>query len=106
MALIICPDCSREVSDRAPACPGCGAPIATSRDVDSVGTPLTTTQLTSKRLKAHALFGILLALAGAVLAWNFSEDWPPWTAAIPGFMVMIGFFWWLTARIMTWWHHR
>lgn len=23
-----CPDCGREVSDRAPSCPGCGAPIA------------------------------------------------------------------------------
>lgn len=28
MALITCPDCGREVSDRAPACPSCGAPIA------------------------------------------------------------------------------
>ncbi len=30
MALVTCPDCGKEVSDRAPACPGCGAPIATS----------------------------------------------------------------------------
>lgn len=28
MALINCEDCGREVSDRAPACPNCGAPIA------------------------------------------------------------------------------
>jgi hypothetical protein len=27
MALIKCPDCGREVSDRAPTCPQCGAPI-------------------------------------------------------------------------------
>ncbi|NNF87976.1 MAG: DUF4190 domain-containing protein [Acidimicrobiia bacterium] len=27
MALISCPECSREVSDRAPACPNCGYPI-------------------------------------------------------------------------------
>lgn len=27
MPLIPCPDCGREVSDRAPACIGCGAPI-------------------------------------------------------------------------------
>ncbi len=26
--LITCPDCAREVSDRAQACPGCGFPIA------------------------------------------------------------------------------
>lgn len=30
MALTICPDCYHEVSDRAAACPRCGAPIAAS----------------------------------------------------------------------------
>jgi hypothetical protein len=29
MALIKCEDCGRDVSDRAPACPNCGAPVAT-----------------------------------------------------------------------------
>jgi hypothetical protein len=28
MALINCPECGREVSERAPSCPTCGAPIA------------------------------------------------------------------------------
>lgn len=28
MALVSCPDCGRSVSDRAPTCPHCGAPIA------------------------------------------------------------------------------
>jgi hypothetical protein len=28
MALISCPECGREVSDKAPTCPTCGAPIA------------------------------------------------------------------------------
>lgn len=28
MALIKCPDCARDVSDQAPACPNCGRPIA------------------------------------------------------------------------------
>ncbi|WP_206046916.1 zinc ribbon domain-containing protein [Mangrovimicrobium sediminis] len=30
MALINCPECDKEVSDKAPACPNCGAPIAKS----------------------------------------------------------------------------
>ena len=29
MALIDCPDCGKQVSSNAPACPNCGAPIAT-----------------------------------------------------------------------------
>ena len=28
MALILCPECNREISDRAPNCPHCGCPIA------------------------------------------------------------------------------
>ena len=30
MALITCPECAREVSHNASACPGCGSPIGTS----------------------------------------------------------------------------
>jgi hypothetical protein len=30
MALIKCEDCGHDVSERAPACPNCGAPIATA----------------------------------------------------------------------------
>ncbi len=30
MALVKCEDCERDVSDRAPACPNCGAPMAAS----------------------------------------------------------------------------
>jgi hypothetical protein len=32
MALIQCEDCGRDVSDRAPACPNCGAPVAAAED--------------------------------------------------------------------------
>ncbi len=32
MALINCTECSREISDKAIACPGCGAPIASMTD--------------------------------------------------------------------------
>lgn len=32
MALINCPDCDKQVSSNAPACPNCGAPIATRGD--------------------------------------------------------------------------
>ena len=40
MALIKCPECGREVSDRAQACPQCGCPIA--------AVPVSTPQLQSR----------------------------------------------------------
>ena len=33
MALISCPECSSQVSDKAPACPQCGVPIAAATAV-------------------------------------------------------------------------
>ncbi|MCG5501223.1 zinc-ribbon domain-containing protein [Ectothiorhodospira lacustris] len=35
MALIDCPECGRQVSDKAPTCPGCGAPIAALESTES-----------------------------------------------------------------------
>ncbi len=32
MALITCPECGREVSDKATSCPNCGSPINDSKD--------------------------------------------------------------------------
>ena len=31
MALIKCPECGREISDKAPQCPHCGCPITSSQ---------------------------------------------------------------------------
>ena len=28
MAMVACPECGKQVSSTAPACPGCGAPVA------------------------------------------------------------------------------
>lgn len=33
MALINCPECGREISDKAPACPGCGVPVSLGNQV-------------------------------------------------------------------------
>lgn len=33
MALIKCPECGKEISDKAAACPNCGAPIAAGKTV-------------------------------------------------------------------------
>jgi hypothetical protein len=36
MPLITCPDCGKQVSDRAPACPNCGCPISSLGDLSTV----------------------------------------------------------------------
>lgn len=37
MALIACPECAREISDRAPSCPHCGVPVGTGSRVTASG---------------------------------------------------------------------
>ena len=36
MALIKCPECGRQVSDKARACPGCGCPVADETSEDEI----------------------------------------------------------------------
>ena len=106
MALTKCPDCGREVSERAPACPGCGAPIAgVVPNAAPSYRPVQTIEETGKRWKKLQLLGtgeVFLALFG----FGFIDTQP--TAAglwIVG-LVALGFGTLIYARIGAWWHHR
>ncbi|MFZ6696827.1 zinc-ribbon domain-containing protein [Stenotrophomonas acidaminiphila] len=59
MALIKCTECGRELSDKAAACPGCGAPIPQ---------PSLVPQKPGSSIGASWLTVIALASAGVVLA--------------------------------------
>lgn len=51
MALVVCEECGREVSDKAPQCPACGAPGLSGRSA----------------ISARSVIATGLALAGAGL---------------------------------------
>ena len=112
MALIECPDCSKKVSDSAPACPNCGRPIASAREAQAAGVALTTIQETSKKLKAHQLISVLLIMVGT--AWffvaNFGAVSNPANESISSFFsvwfVFIGLIWFTVTRLRVWWHHK
>lgn len=105
MALISCPDCNKQVSDKAPACPQCGSPIATAEDIQRVGTGLTTTQQTSKRLKGHLLTsGLIFAIGGI---WTFASTGDPSGGSSIAVLLMLGgLIWQITTRFQIWWHHK
>lgn len=62
MALISCPECSREISDQAHACPGCGYPIRPPVAVSSTASVL-------------ANSGTAVKTAGGVLATWLAAPW-------------------------------
>lgn len=109
MALINCPECGRQVSDKAVSCPGCGYAVAaatvSSGDTQGVSTSkkVQTVELTAKRYKLQQLLAALLIAIGVVIVIGSP---PESKSAVPGLMIFAGLVWFIVARILIWWHHR
>lgn len=61
MALIQCPECSTQISDKASACIKCGAPIAATTQV---APQVITTQQTGKQYKVGKIIGSTMVILG------------------------------------------
>ena len=67
MALITCPECSSEISDRAASCPKCGAPIASTTEAPKRGDYIPYTDqevavMLSKKSKTSHLLHLFLSV--------------------------------------------
>jgi len=101
MALIACPDCSTQVSDRAPACPKCGAPIAAS-----ARPPVVTIQQTNQNAKVHIFLSMITFNVGFIWCLvNFAKSTPSSSFIFPGILLVIGLLWNMVARFVAWWEH-
>lgn len=69
MSMIACPECGKEISDKAASCPGCGAPIAGQQET----VVMRDTFLYRNRgclestLWLMLIFGIIIAVGRAIL---------------------------------------
>ena len=105
MALINCPDCNKEISDLAPACPHCGRPNPNHVVTRQVPNPnhIVTTQATGKLYKALEAIGVLLTIIGTfscVFAFATEPD-----EGRPPLLLLIGVVLYFAGRIGAWWHH-
>ena len=94
MPLIYCPDCKAVVSDRAPACPQCGCPIA----------PVTT-ERTSKRWKSYQLASIIILLWAASFAIGAHAFNSVPMAVLGALSALTSAGLWIAGRAGAWWHH-
>ncbi len=102
MALIACPECGREVSDKAPTCPGCGAPIAGA--VTAGPAPVTTIQATGQDLKSHLVGAVLVFFIGLLyMLFNISSN--PVLAYGAGAASLAALFWAVVTKIRMWERH-
>ncbi len=104
MALITCSDCGASVSDRAPACLKCGAPID-ARGPGRAPTPVVT-ELTSKRLKFQTLLAAVTIVIGFVVIMNSGASGNVGSSVIGTLMLLVGLVWLVITRIRIWWNHK
>ena len=61
MALIKCPECGKQVSDKAPTCPSCGSPIDTTIRCPKCGSADTKVISGTSKVVSVALWGVFAA---------------------------------------------
>lgn len=90
MPLVTCPDCEKQVSDAAPACPHCGRPMRA-----------TTIEQTGKGYKVVELLAGAGFIVGCLFA--FFSDGAPQTGGV--FLLVGALFIFICARVGAWWAH-
>ena len=68
MALIACSECGRAVSEKAPACIGCGAPLSTSSSIDLVPRRSNAPPPSREQIKRRVLLSLTMLVLGVILA--------------------------------------
>lgn len=62
MSMIKCPECGKEISDKASACPNCGYPLTAEDKNETVSPPIPTTIPVKKKKKRGCLTSIIVFL--------------------------------------------
>ena len=106
MALITCPECSKQVSDDTVSCPNCGNQIASAGENKAAGVPLAATKQKNRKLQFQYIISILLLIAGGV--WIFvlvsSEEAVGKQELItPVLMTVVGLIWAIVIKIRGMW---
>jgi uncharacterized membrane protein YvbJ len=106
MALITCPECSKQVSDATLSCPNCGYAIGSASEDKAAGVPLAGIRQTSRKLQFQYIISILLLIAGG--AWIFvlvssKEVVGKQDLIFPVLMTIVGLVWAIVIKIRGLW---
>jgi len=113
MALIACPECGRQVSDQAAACPDCAYPLrGSATPTEPVGRgarpqPVATVEQTGKRWEAMKVWAVVLFVGGMFLIVGSASSASPSAAGgvIGGLALLAALVLGIRAAIGAWWHH-
>ena len=99
--LVSCGDCGNQVSDKAPACPKCGAPVATA----AAGVGVQTVEATAKRFKGVQLLGGLMLAASCPAVMTETSGGMNGGATVGVLLFVVGGLVYFGGRMSAWWNH-
>jgi hypothetical protein len=97
MPLSTCPECGKEISDRAAACPHCGNPFGPAL-----------IEATGKNWKTARVISWLVFLGGLFMFLRFLQD-GGWNNPLTGLgftLAFVGLVALLIAKFGAWWNHK
>ena len=99
MPLITCPECKKEISDKATTCPSCGYPI----DVNPTDKQPVTIQRTRKKWKVWQGISIVLVIVAFLMIMNGLFGGNGGLAGWGFFLLIVALAIALFAKIGAWW---
>ena len=104
MALMRCPECGKEISDKSIQCIYCGAPTAIVRAAHEQAQ---SSEQTGKKLKMQTIYGMVLFLIGLIILLREIIKAHHGIFFVFGIaLILTGLIWGVVVRIRTWWHKR
>lgn len=102
MAMIKCPECGTEVSDKAEKCPKCACPISNTQVQDKVQT----IEQTSKKHKKQIIYAVLVTIIGVIVMISSAGSESGGAITFGILLTIAGLIWLFTTKIKVWWHHK
>jgi predicted butyrate kinase (DUF1464 family) len=92
MALIKCSECGKDISDKAAACPGCGAPISTAEPSSALIAETTRTVRVVRAGLRYEAIGFFLILGAIVVGLAGASGFAGFLGFVGFIVFMIGRF--------------
>lgn len=101
MALINCPECEKQISDKTTACPFCGCPTETKKpkQKDDSYQKTVTIEKTGKTWKGMWLYAWGSIILGGLIGVN---DYP----GVGAFLFIAGIILLIASKVGKWWYHE
>jgi len=108
MALINCPECGTQVSDKAEKCPKCAYPFQGKASNQNEGMKVSEVQLTKKKHKRRFIWAAIMASIGIIfilIGTGNSGEKASSSLIIGLILLVIAIIYSIIVRAIRWWEH-